>query len=169
MSLESETAKLSLKRIKSIIGVELMQRSLAKQPYLIMYNRTNPMKKIVNDRRLSRKTIKFYLQGKLGLNTNGLKNPAHYAYFQEYSKFRDSLKRIGKSYMVKVGNVYSSLKNCNTDLLNFNTVYPVLFQILTRNKYGFVRLLTYNPQPPALSGSEEAATEASASTPVVSS
>jgi hypothetical protein len=145
-------SSISVRKLKCLITTELAERAMKSSPYLIVHNITDHTKKTIDDKRLTKSTLSYYLRKKLGIDTNGLKNPAYFTAFTDFEKFSDKLRKMSGSFLVKVGNTYSAMRVCNTDLLDFKSMYPILFHIISsRYKYGLVRLLTFRqPTPEAL-------------------
>lgn len=125
-----------------MIDVELASRSLQKAPFFIVKNVTNLAKSSKDDRLLTKHVRKYYFESQLNIKTDGLKSPAYLSTFDDYYKFNSALLKTENSYMIKVGNVYSTLPQCNTNLLRADTIFPSLFHLLNKGKYGFVKVLT---------------------------
>jgi hypothetical protein len=120
-----------------------------------MYNITNLAKITPDDRRLTEEVLKFYVKKELNIDLIGYKNPAYWTGFNDYNNFSTSLRKSGRSYLIKVDKVYSTLKSCNTDLIYFKTLAPKLLSLLNNRKYGFVKILTFKPKPPEDSSTSE--------------
>jgi hypothetical protein len=134
--------RVSYRKLLKMIDVELASRSLEKTPYFIVKNVTNLSKSSKEDRLLTKHVRKYYFESQLNIKTDGLKSPAYLSTFDDYYKFNNALVKTENSYMIKVDNVYSTLPKCNTNLLRADTIFPSLFHLLSKGKYGFVKVLT---------------------------
>ena len=146
MSHVKPLSKLSPRKLKSLISVELMKRKLSKSEFYVVHNPTNMSKITQDDRRITKNPVKFILNKELNINTDGLKHPAYYTPSENFIKFNENLKRIGPTYLMKIGKVYTSMPSVNTELLHFNTLAPKLLSIFHSKKYQFVTLLTVKPK-----------------------